>query len=142
MKLKIESRTRRLRYSLMVGAIAAAGLAATPALADMIVQQTTSYANPPGIVVDTPTPPVVVQAPAPTPTVTYTYAAPPATYVQRTETVTTVPAPPVSHQATVEVVQDTPKYDFTVHKRVQTAQVQTRAHTHKAAPRCQCQPTQ
>ena len=140
MKPGIESRYRRLRYSLMAGAIAAAGVAATPALADMVVQQTTSYATPPAIVVDRPAPPVVVEAP--TPTVTYTYTAPPATYVQRTETVTTVPAPPVTHQVTVDVLEDTPKYDFTVHKRVQTAQVQTRTHVHKAAPRCQCQPSQ
>ena len=141
MSLKIESRYRCVRYSLVAGTIVAAGLVATPALADMVVQQTTSYASPPAIVVGAPAPPVVVEAPAPT--VTYTYQAPPpVTYVERTETVTTVPAPPVTREVTVGLAQDTPKYDFTVHKRVQTAQVQTRTHAHKAAPRCQCQPTQ
>ena len=143
--------------SLILGglAVAAAGLAAAPARADMVVQQTTSYANLPAIAVETPAPRVMVQSPAPpvvveapAPVATYTYSTPPTTYVERRDTVTVAPAP-VTRTVTVDVLQDTPKYDYSVHKRVQTAQVQTRTAQsrtktvqHKAAPRCQCQPSQ
>lgn len=135
------------RCCLIVGtaAVAVVGLAASPARADMLVQQTTSYASPPPIVVETPAPPIMTEAP-PVPTVTY--QAPPAGYVERKETVTTyAPLPTVTREVTVDVVQDTPKYDYTVHKRAQTAQVrtrttQTRPVQRKPAPRCQCQPSQ
>ncbi len=159
MKRKTGSGSRNWRrYSVILGAIsvAAAGFAAAPARADMVVQQTTSYTNPPAVAVETPAPSVLLQTPAPrvvveapAPTVTYTYSTPPATYVERSETVTVAPRPPVTRNVPVDVLQDTPKYDYTVHRRVQTAQVQTRtaqrqtkAVQHKVVPRCQCQPSQ
>jgi hypothetical protein len=134
-----------LQCSLMAGTIAAAavGFTATPALADVIVQQT--YSVPP-VAVEVPTPPVEVEAPAPT--VTYTYQAPPTTYVKRTETYTYVPAPPPTREVYVETVVDTPKWDYSAHERVHTAQVQTRTTQTRTrtAPRrpakpahCQCQ---
>lgn len=137
------SRPRRwsLRCALMAGTTAAVavGVMAMPALADVIVQQT--YSVPP-VAVEVPTPPVVVEAPAPP--VTYTYQAPPTTYVERTETYTYVPAPPPTSEVYVETVVDTPKWDYSAHERVQTAQVQTR--TTRTGPRrpakpahCECQ---
>jgi hypothetical protein len=98
MKPQIE---RGLRNSVIAGTavIAVFGLASSPSLADMLVQQTTSHANPPAVVVATPAPPAIVET-AP-PTVTYTYKAPPVTYVERTETVTSVPPPPVTREVTV-----------------------------------------
>ncbi|MGH7126776.1 MAG: hypothetical protein ACREFI_20535 [Stellaceae bacterium] len=148
MKPQIE---RGLRHSVIAGtaALAVFGFASSPALADMVVEETTSYANPPAVMVATPAPPAIVET-APH-AVTYTYQAPPVNYVERTETITSVPRPPVTREVTVDVVQDTPKYDYTVHKRVQTAQAQTQTRTtqaqthtvqHRSAPRCQCQPAQ
>jgi len=144
MKRKIESaRHGGLRYSLIAGSAAAVpmGFAVTPALADVIVQPTTTYGAPPAVTVETPTP-----------TATVTHPAPATTYVQRTETYTTyVPAPPPVQESYVEqtVVQDTPKWDYSTHQRVQTAQVQTRSTQtrtvhHKATnqARCTCQPSQ
>jgi hypothetical protein len=155
MKRKIESaRHGGLRYSLIAGGVAAVamGVAATPAFADVIVQRTTTYGVPPAVTVETPAPvpPVVVEAPART--ITVTHPAPPTTYVRRTETYTTyVPAPPPVQESYVEqsVVQDTPKWDYSTHQRVQTAQVQTQStqtrtvqHKRASPARCTCQPSQ
>ena len=139
------SRPRRwsLQCALMAGTIAAVavGVTAMPALADVIVQKT--YSVPP-VAVKVPTPPGVVEAP----TVTYNYQAPPTTYVERTETYTYVPAPPPTREVYVETVVDTPKWDYSAHERVRTAQVQTRttqtrmrtAPSGPAKPaHCQCQ---
>jgi len=155
MKRKIESaRHRGLRNSLIAGGVAAVamGVAATPAFADVIVQRTTTYGTPPAVTVETPAPAQSVVVEAPAPTITVTHPAPATTYVQRTETYTTyVPAPPPVQESYVEqtVVQDTPKWDYSTHQRVQTAQVQTRSTQtrtvhHKATnqARCTCQPSQ
>src|SRR5258708_4070823 len=133
MKRKIESaRHGGLRYSLIAGSAAAVamGLAMVPAFGDVMVQRTTTYRAPPAVTGEPPAPAPGVRSGAPAPPARVPLRGAPPPYVGGREPSTTyVRAPPPVQESYVEqsVVQDTPKWDYSTHQRVQTAQVQTRS---------------